>query len=689
MSKTSVAGWLPPALREAAGDPPETPRLLDALLAAVDEQATLLATDIDQVWEDLFIESCADWAVPYIGSLLGLPPDAERLEVAHAIALRRRKGTPAALEDFAEVLSGWTARVIEGWQVSLWAQKLAHPPPLRPAAFDLRDGSRFRAGTPFERTRRSVTPSGRWSPRAATAVVWPWNVRTYRALEATPLPEPRRFALHPLGAEAPLYVRPRPLRLAGSLDPDAQRTRTSDELDAPGRAGYRVIEALAAEGQITYGVNWAVADEHPLAESSDPLEPALLSLSVGGTAVPWTSLRFGALPPGVAPPAPPAAGEVLVDVARGHVQLGTGLTGRPRASWHRPVPGALGALAAAAEPDPAARVVIEVNPAVPAVGNVVHTLAEAFALGESNSAGLDPAESAPESIDVEIRLATSDRLAATAPQSFIPSLPRWRLMAPLLSTPTIEGDLELNLRGGCLTVEGIALGGDLRLGPGLESVWLRNLTMDPTGGATLAVHPEAWGLSLSAERSLLAPLRADLAATPIVLRDCVVDGFGASLRACGGNAGGALRPAVAAVGAFGPMLSADGVTFAGAVRVEAADAVDCLFAGGVDVVQQQEGCLRHCDLGPRLTNPPSHPTTYRCGPFAAPVFASTGFEAAGYYTLALEPDHPLLSAASDGGEVGAYRHARRAARLARLRRRLPEFVPLGLRPGLTLANWEE
>jgi hypothetical protein len=689
MSTPAVADWLPPALREAPDDPPGTPRLLDALLAAVDEQAALLAADIDQVWEDLFIESCADWAVPYIGSLLGLPADAERLEVAHAIALRRRKGTPAAMEDFAEVLSGWTARVIEGWQVSLWAQKLAHPPPLRPAAFDLRDGSRFRVGTPFERTRRSVTPSNRWSPRAATAVVWPWSVRTYRALEATALPEPRRFALHPLGAEAPLYVRPRPLRLAGSLDPSAQRTRTSDELDAPVRAGYRVIEALAAEGQITYGVNWAVSDEHPLAESSDPLQPALLSLSVGGAAVPWASLRFGALPPGVVPPAPPARGEVLVDVARGHVQLGNGLRGKPRASWHRPVPGALGALAAVAEPDPAARVVIEVNPALPAVGTVVHTLAEAFALGESNSAALEPADLAPESIDVEIRLATSDRLAAPPPQSFTPSVARWRLVAPLLSTPTIEGDLELNLRGGCLTLEGLALSGDLRLGPGLEGVWLRNLTMDPTGGATLAVHPEAWGLSLSAERSLLAPLRADLAATPIRLRDCVVDGFGASLRVCGGDAGGALRPAVAAVGAFGPMLSADGVTFAGPVRVEAADAVDCLFAGGMDVVQQQEGCLRHCDLGPRLTNPPSHPTTYRCGPFPAPVFASTGFEAAGYYTLALEPDHPLLSAASDGGELGAYRHARRAARLARLRRRLGEFVPLGLRPGLTLATWEE
>src|SRR5262245_36885051 len=109
----SVADLLPRALRDAPTDVDGAPRLLDLLLAAVDEQQQLLASDIDQLWDDLFIESCADWAVPYIGALVGLPPDAERLEVAYAVALRRRKGTPAALEDFAEVVTGLVARVLE------------------------------------------------------------------------------------------------------------------------------------------------------------------------------------------------------------------------------------------------------------------------------------------------------------------------------------------------------------------------------------------------------------------------------------------------------------------------------------------------------------------------------------------------------------------------------------------------
>jgi hypothetical protein len=213
--------------------------------------------------------------------------------------------------------------------------------------------------------------------------------------------------------------------------------------------------------------------------------------------------------------------------------------------------------------------------------------------------------------------------------------------------------------------------------------------MHPAAGRELQVGAGAWGLCVHAELSILGAIRADLAAAAIELDDCIVDGRGFRARACGGPPGGSAKDAVAAATTFHPALRANGVTFAGPVRLESVDAVDCLFLDGVEVVQVQEGCLRHCYLGPDLTTPPAHPLTYRSGPFPPPTFASVGFEAAGYYTLALEPDHPLLSAASDGGEVGAYHHAARAARLGALRRRIDEFVPLGLRPGLALAPWEE
>jgi hypothetical protein len=262
-------------------------------------------------------------------------------------------------------------------------------------------------------------------------------------------------------------------------------------------------------------------------------------------------------------------------------------------------------------------------------------------------------------------------------------------VAQRLATPTIAGTLNLNLSGACVTLEGCFLDGHLRLGADLDCVHLRHVTMNPAAGRELRVDAGAWGLCLRAERSILGAIRADLGASPLMLEDCIVDGRGIPLRVCGESTGGTTKDAIDATSSLRPALAANGVTFVGPVRLEALDAIDCLFLDGVEVLQSQEGCARHCHLGPDLGGPLRHPLTYRCGPFPAPTFASIGFEASGYYALALEPGHPLLSAASDGGEVGAYHHARRAARIAALRRRIHEFVPLGLRPGVALVPWEE
>jgi hypothetical protein len=684
-----VANWLPRAVRDAPWDVDGLPRLLDLLLAGVDEQVEVLAADIDSIWDDLFIESCADWAVPYIGALVGLPPDASRLEVAYAVALRRRKGTPAALEDFAEIATGLTARVLEGWQLTLWAQRLGHPPPPRVASMSLADGSRFRIGTPFDRVRHSVTPSGPYNPLAATAVVWPWQVASFIAAEAAPTGDPRRFSLHPLGAEAPPYIEPQSGRTTAEQVSGVLRTRTGDELDAPVRATYRVFEALAAPGQIAYGTNWTIDPAHPLAQVLAPLQPVLLELSLDGVPIPWTSLRFGSLPPGSPAPAPPTATQAVVDVARGRVELGSGLSGTLRSTWHRPLTGDLGPLSSDLDGNPAARVVITVDPNAAPDAVTAQTLADGITKAEAQSAGLDPAESKFGTPDVEIRLRTSDRLPAPPPQSFTPTLPRWRIVAERTMTPAIVGDLDLDLDGCCLELDGFYLSGDMILGKGFDGVALSFVTMNPAAGSTVSIAHDAWGLAFSAQRSILGAIRAELSSRPLTLTDSIVDAFGSALRTCGDSGGGTVRDAVAAQVRFAPALACSGVTFVGAVHTESIDAADCLFVDGVDAVQQQEGCIRHCYLGQNVPSPAPLPPQYRCGPFPPPVFASIGFEAAGYYALDMNRPQELLSAASDGGEIGAYNHLRRGARIARLRRRVHEFVPLGLRPELALAPWEE
>ncbi len=108
--------------------------------------------------------------------------------------------------------------------------------------------------------------------------------------------------------------------------------RTGDETDAPVRATYRVLEALAAPGDITYGGTWTIAATHVLATPptlAGEADPPLVTLTVGGTVVPWAKLRFGSLPGGAAAPFPPAPDEAVLDISRGHVELG--------ATW--PAPG--------------------------------------------------------------------------------------------------------------------------------------------------------------------------------------------------------------------------------------------------------------------------------------------------------------------------------------------------------------
>ena len=140
---------------------------------------------------------------------------------------------------------------------------------------------------------------------------------------------------------------------------------------------------------------------------------------------------------------------------------------------------------------------------------------------------------------------------------------------------------------------------------------------------------------------------------------------------------------------FAPALVCSGVTFVGAVHTESIDAADCLFVDGVDAVQQQEGCIRHCYLGPNVPTPPPLPPHYRCGPYPAPIFASTGSR-----PPATTPSTPTVSShcsplPATAARSGPTTTLRRGARIERLRRRVHEFVPLGLRAGLTLAPWEE
>ena len=682
---------LPPALL-AAQPPDDVPAVL-ALLGALEEQWLLLAADVDQVLDDTFPDSAADWALPYLAQLLGLPPDAGRTEIGSATALGRRRGTPSALEDFATVVTGWPARATEGWQTTVWCQQLSHPV-RRTASLSMRSGEHLLIGTQLDPARRSVTPGGAYHPAAATATVFPWQVYRYDSTQLCPLPDAGRFALHPLGLPAPLYLRPEPLVIASDAEderppgtaPEMRPPRTPGQL--PLRATWRLIEALGAD-LISYGSVWQLGPGHPLT-GEGPDGPALLALTADHTPLPWTSIGLTSLPPGGGPA--PASNQVLVDASRGTIAPGTGITGTLRATFYRPASGRIGALASTAEPNDAANAVIIVDPAggEHAPGQiVVHDLDAAV-----TAALALPGPDMGPGPDVEIRLETNDRLSAPAPMTASPPVSRWRIIAPTGLTPVIEGDLTIGLPGAQVELAGCYLAGNLTIGAGLAGLTLSGVTMNPAAGCTLLVETGAWTLQLAASLCQLGPIRADLSAFPITLTDCIVDGAGTAPNPCGPElTSPAPVPAVAAADRFPPQLHAAAATFAGPVAVDTISASDCLFAGGIQTVVTSAGYLRYSHLGDN-DDPTAHPPAHQCLSGPLPALASSGAESAGYYAPVLTAPaergaDPVLTGASDGGEIGAYHHAKRGPLALRLAQRLAEMTPLTVHPHLAITRPEE
>jgi len=235
----------------------ETGGPLQALLAVIAEQADIIGSDLEQLYDDWFIETCADWAVPYIGDLVGYQvlrgyaeaaadggpaaaalaaQLAPRRDVADTITNRRRKGTLALLQDLAADVAGWPARAVE------FDRLLARTQPVRlysgdAAAVarrlrtaggrlaDLRQGALLDLlGSPFDEIARtaevpritSARRQGRYSPPAVGLFVWRLKPYSIGHAPAYCIDRARsQFTFSILGNDAPLVVKPLDLPVSG------------------------------------------------------------------------------------------------------------------------------------------------------------------------------------------------------------------------------------------------------------------------------------------------------------------------------------------------------------------------------------------------------------------------------------------------------------------------------------------
>lgn len=115
--------WIPEVHRDRDGRP-EFPGngALRALVELVADQAAVIRRDIDRLWDDQQIALCDDWAVAYIGDLLGTRPVSEqnrrgqRVAVARTMFYRRRKGTLAVLEALIRDIGDLDGAVVEAFR---------------------------------------------------------------------------------------------------------------------------------------------------------------------------------------------------------------------------------------------------------------------------------------------------------------------------------------------------------------------------------------------------------------------------------------------------------------------------------------------------------------------------------------------------------------------------------------------
>ena len=195
---------------------------LKSLLSVIAEQAEVLEEDLAQLYDDLFIETCAEWAVPYIGDLIGARgafvfPGAkftQRAFVANTMAYRRRKGTAAVLEQLARDVTGWTAKVVEYFQLLATTQYLNHIRLDNLSVADLGNSQTLEwLDTPFDRVTRTVDVR-RIEPRRGRYNIPNIGIFLYR-IDSFPVTEAPAFQLDShrwlfdaLGRDTQLYNKP-------------------------------------------------------------------------------------------------------------------------------------------------------------------------------------------------------------------------------------------------------------------------------------------------------------------------------------------------------------------------------------------------------------------------------------------------------------------------------------------------
>ncbi len=682
---------------------------LKALLSVIAEEVAVLEEDLEQLYDDQFIETCADWVVPYIGDLIGYRTlyefnDLEsevgrrRAEVANTLAYRRRKGTAAALEQLAEDVTGWNARAVEFFQLLATTQYMNHLRPENHYSPDLRRSDILEyLDTPFDHVAHTLDVRSIKSRRGRYNIpnigIFLWRLRAYPVTRGTAKEvKDGCYTFNPRGIDAPLF---------NPEQSEDEITHIAEPVNAPEplrrRPLYRELEAMRQ----------ALADGDGMGEGVYFGKKPVLAAVKDGTPIPVREILICDLSDWRRPadtklygtPPEPFDIQVAVDPVLGRLAfpVGSSLDGTTiEVSYAYGFSADMGG-GEYPRPD------MPVPTSTVSTGGF--TLPEALAgIGTSKDYIIEIDNSSTIDSDISITLNAGQRLTIQAKDK---------------KRPVIGGSVTITAAEGIeVILDGLLIAGNIQVN-GTESMKLNlcNCTIPPWLKLDSSGKPEplttpavAW---LAGTSSGALTLDHTISGRIIVadgvqvkIKDAIIDALQDESVALAASDDGA-EPA----GTVEILRS----TVVGVVSVrEIVLAENSIFSGLVTSQRKQQGCVRFSYLSPDS----QVPRRYYCQPDRAvkeaidaaikdepqisttekdriiteirswlkPCFTGQHYSQPGYAQLHLSSPLEIRSGADDGSEMGAFHDLYQIRRETNLKVRLDEYLRFGLEVGIVYAT---
>jgi hypothetical protein len=638
---------------------------LKGFLSVVADQIAVIEDNLEQLYDDEFIETCAEWVIPYIGDLVGARgvfafPGATfslRGLVANTLADRRRKGTVSIIEQVARDVTGWPASVVEYFQLLATTQYMKHIRSGNLSFTGMRAGDALaNIGTPFDSVARTAEMR-RIEPRRGKHNIPNIGIFLWRLapLGVTRAPafrvDDRRYRFHPLGRDIPLFTEPvtedRITHLAGPLNVPApiRRHALGSNLDAYYGLEQSILITTSA-GDVPLETGSPRRVQIQACNLSDVVENGVVT---GWAHRPSDSIAIDpelgriAFPEDFEPPQ-----NVRVSYVHGFpAQIGGGEYSRSTTF----IPGV--------EPMNSVTGTQPIQPALDAAavsGGVVE-------IRTNEVYNVDLVLRAPDRAEIELRAADGFR--------------------PVLTPTTIT------VTGGetsQVTINGLLIDGFIRV-PAMDSsgrpnrlevLRLRHCTVVPAGATIVVESPDL--LLLDIQQCVVGGLRM-VDGGRVQIRDSVVDATGA----------GELAYAGVPDEEAGTPIQLVNTTVIGRVFTRVASLISnsILVAepqpqGGpvsARAERLQEGCVRFS----RVPEDARLPRRHRCTTLP-PDFQSLVYGNPAYCQLGDRCPIEVLEGADDGSEMGVYHELFQPQRVANLRSRLDEYLRFGLEAGIFFAT---